>query len=198
MGERTIEVLTLCTGNACRSPMAAALLARHLAARRVDAVVRSAGTRAWAQGATALTQDAMREYGVDLAAHRNAQLDAAVLARADLVLVMTRDHVAMAVARCPAVEPRAFLVGELARLGTRVGPPARDEPVRDWAGRVAAARPPGRPIGRAGEEVADPVGEPLAVHRRTAATLDRHLATIAELLATPAELGHSRTHTVAE
>ena len=42
----------VCTGNACRSPMAAAILQRRLAERGVDARVTSAGTMPWSSGAT--------------------------------------------------------------------------------------------------------------------------------------------------
>ncbi|NCY17327.1 MAG: low molecular weight protein arginine phosphatase, partial [Actinobacteria bacterium] len=38
-----MEILVVCSGNTCRSPMAMALLAHHLEARGMDARVHSAG-----------------------------------------------------------------------------------------------------------------------------------------------------------
>ena len=176
----------VCTGNACRSPMAAALLARRLADHGVGANVRSAGTRAWRVGATDHSVTVMVEHGLDISAHRNRQLSLDDVDAADLVLGMTRKHVKMAVARRPQAFDRTFLVGELARLGTALGPRTPAEPVRDWLVRVAACRPSHRPLGRAVDEVPDPVGEPIDVYRKTAARLDRDLTTVAALLA-----GHS-------
>jgi protein-tyrosine phosphatase len=102
---------------------------------------------------------------------------------ADLVLGMTRDHVSIANARSPGARRRTFLVGELARLGADIGPRGESEPVVTWAGRAAEARPTSRPLGRAMDEIADPVGEPIDVYRRTAAELDARLTEIAALLA---------------
>src|SRR6266480_979926 len=98
----------VCTGNACRSPMAAAILQQRLAERGVDARVTSAGTRPWSSGAPEPAVEVMRERGL--------------VEEADIVLGMTRDHVSIAIARSPRARGRAFLVGELARLGADVGP----------------------------------------------------------------------------
>jgi protein-tyrosine phosphatase len=171
----------VCTGNICRSPMAEVLLRARLAARGVDASVSSAGTLAWGGPATANACIAVDELGVDMRGHLSQQLTADLVRPADLVLGMTRDHVWRATRLDPDAASRSFLVGEILRLGARVGPRAADESVRDWAARVASERPDG-PIGVYGDEVADPVGEPLHVYRATAARLDRDLRALADLL----------------
>jgi protein-tyrosine-phosphatase len=94
--------------------MAAAILRRRLADRGVEARVRSAGTRAWDVGATAGAVEVMRDHGIDLSAHRGCQLTAELVAEADLVLGMTRDHVAIAAARCPPRRPAGRAVDEIA------------------------------------------------------------------------------------
>lgn len=173
----------VCTGNACRSPMAAAFLQQRLAERGIDAQVTSAGTRAWSQGATDDAIAVMREHGLEISAHENRQLTRELVEDADIVLGMTRDHVSIANARSPDARRRTFLVGELARLGAEVGPRRESEPVAIWAERAAATRPLSRPLGRAMDEIADPAGEPIDVYRRTAAQLDERLTEIAALLA---------------
>ena len=173
----------VCSGNACRSPIAAAILQQRLADRGVDARVTSAGTMPWSAGATEPAVEVMREHGLDISGHENRQLTRELVDQADLVLGMTRDHVSFAVARSPATAGRTFLVGELARLGGQVGPRNASEPLARWAERAANARPPKRPLGRAVDEIADPVGEPIEVYRRTAAELDDRLTEIAALLA---------------
>ena len=162
--------------------MAEAILRDHLHRRGVAARVHSAGTLAWRGGASEGARDALRERGLDAGSHRSRRLDADLVGGADLVLAMTRTH-AWAVARhATGADRRTFLPAELARLGGLVGPPTPGETVAEWAGRVAARRPDPRVPGRAGEEVADPAGEPLAVYRATAARLDVDLARVADLL----------------
>jgi protein-tyrosine phosphatase len=180
--QATFRVMTVCTGNICRSPMAEVLLRTRLAERGVDASVASAGTLAWGGPATANSCIVVDELGVNLRGHLSQQLTADLVGPADLVLGMTRDHVWRATRLDAGATDRSFLIGELVRLGRRVGPRAEGEPVRDWAARVAAERVDGRPIGQVGDEVADPVGEPIHVYRATAARLDHDVRAIAELL----------------
>lgn len=94
------RVLFVCSGNTCRSPMAAALLRRALATKlRVDPerlaaagyVVASAGLHA-APGdfASSGARAAMTQRGIDLSTHRSRPLDAPLLAAQDHVFVMTQ------------------------------------------------------------------------------------------------------------
>ena len=163
--------------------MAEALLQTHLEARGVRARVHSAGTLHWNGPATEPAIAVMRERGIDMSAHRSRALTPTLLHEADLVLGMTRSHVWAVASHAPEAAGRAFLIGELVRLGGRVGPRQANEPVRAWVARVAAARPADTPIGRATDEVADPLGKPMNVFRETAGRLDAELRAVAALLA---------------
>ena len=182
-----IEVLVVCTGNICRSPMAEALLRAHLEANGTIADVASAGTMAWGGGATDHAVEVMREHGLDLAGHESRQLDRALVESADLVLGMTRTHVDRVSTLVPDAADRTFLVGELVRLSDGVEARGPDEPMREWAARVAQSRPRRIAVGRVEDEVPDPVGEPLAVYRMTAARLDRDLRALASRLVVATE-----------
>jgi len=162
--------------------MGEALLRAHLGTRGLAARVHSAGTLAWGGPATANAVLAMRELGHTIEGHLSRSLTDELVAAADLVLGMTREHVWRASRAAPDAITRTFVVGELVRLGRAVGARGRDESVREWAARVAATRPEG-PVGRVGDEIDDPVGEPIAVYRATAARLDGDLGAIAALLA---------------
>ena len=91
------RLVLLCTGNTCRSPLAAAAFREELGpdAERVE--VLSAGTAAWdGQPASAGASEAAARVGLDLTAHRSRRPDADLLSGADLVLVMEREHASAA------------------------------------------------------------------------------------------------------
>jgi protein-tyrosine-phosphatase len=163
--------------------MAEAMLRARLAGRGLDARVHSAGFVAWPGPSPPALVAVMREYGLDLSGHASRSVTGALVAGADLVLGMTREHVWGVLAHDPDAGARTFLIVEAARLGTAVGPRRRDEGLRAWAARVADGRPAGRPLGRPDDEIADPIGEPLDVVRATAARLDAAAGTIAALVA---------------
>ncbi len=95
-------VLFVCTGNTCRSPMAAALFRRLLAEARgvreeeLEARgwrVLSAGTAAGYGGAASEEAElAVKEYGADLSGHVSRPVSLAMIEDADRVFVMTRRH----------------------------------------------------------------------------------------------------------
>jgi protein-tyrosine phosphatase len=182
-GDGRCDILVVCTGNIARSAMAEAMLRARLAGRALEVRVRSAGLVAWPGSAPTPVGDAMREYGLDLSAHASQPVTGALVADADLVLGMTREHVWGVLAHDPEATPRTFLMAELARLGPEVGPRRPAELPRAWVARVAARRPAGRAFGRADDAIADPLGEPTEVVRATAARLDAAAQTIAALLA---------------
>ena len=177
------SILVVCTGNIARSAMAAEMLRARLDGRASRTEVRSAGFVPWPGPPPPTVVAAMREYDLDVSAHASQPLRTGLVSEADLVLGMTREHVWGVLAREPGADTRTFLVEELARLGTEVGARRPDEPLRAWASRVAARRPPGRIVGRPEDEVPDPLGESVDVVRATAARLDAATATIASLVA---------------
>jgi protein-tyrosine phosphatase len=164
--------------------MAEALLRAHVESFGSGVSVRSAGTTAWNASPPDEAMATMREMGLDISQHRPQQLTAELIEHADVVLGMTRDHLGRAINLAPGASDRAFLVPEFVRLAQRTEPRREGEDVRDWVRRIAAARSEHPVAGRAGDEVTDPLGEPIAVYRATAARLDADLREVARILTT--------------
>ncbi len=135
------RILLVCTGNICRSPLAAALMERAFAERGVEGIeVSSAGTGAW-DGAPASEGAYLvgLEQELDLSGHRARLLTRDLVEQSSIILTMARHHRA----RVDELggEGRVFVLGE-------------------YAGRSGEAA-----------EVSDPFGGDLDVYRDTCAEL---------------------------
>ncbi|MGI4811988.1 MAG: low molecular weight protein-tyrosine-phosphatase [Janthinobacterium lividum] len=101
------NLLIVCTGNICRSPMGMAILQRLLPA----VTVTSAGTNALI-GAQAdpLAVELIQQHGLDLTMHRGKQIDADTARRADLILVMEKYHKVFIESRYVFAQGKTFLI----------------------------------------------------------------------------------------
>ncbi|TAG29000.1 MAG: low molecular weight protein arginine phosphatase [Verrucomicrobia bacterium] len=89
-------IVTVCTANICRSPMAEALLRHALKAEAAplrDCQVVSAGVAArMGERVSANSVDALAKVGLRISDHRSQPLTQELADRADLVLCMTESH----------------------------------------------------------------------------------------------------------
>lgn len=108
------QVLLVCTGNTCRSPMAAGILTSLLPAEIADGVrVVSAGTGANpGSPAAALAVSTLASRGIDIRDHRSAGLTADLVRRSDLILGMEPQHLDRVRELVPEAAGRAHLITE--------------------------------------------------------------------------------------
>lgn len=135
------RILTVCTGNICRSPMAETLLRARLA--DLDVRVHSAGTRALVgERMPPFARELSRAHGAaeeDVEAHRARWLIEPVAEDADLILAMSREHRTAAVELAPRLVRQTFTIREFARLSASLSDP-HIRAAADEAGTTARAR----------------------------------------------------------
>lgn len=109
-----IGVLFVCTGNTCRSPLAAALFER--AVRRTApglARATSAGVGALeGEPASPGARTVAGELGLDLESHRSRSVTPELVAAADLILTMERRHKERVLAMAPQAAGKVFTLAE--------------------------------------------------------------------------------------
>ena len=183
MVTRHMHVLFVCTGNTCRSPMAAALLGARLAEAGLEATVRSAGTLFDGRPATDHGVACMAERGLDTTSHRSRKITPAVVKEPDLVIGLARSHVRDVVTLASDTWPRTFTLKELVRRGEEHGGRG-GEPLDEWLAKLAAGRKLSDMLGDTeADDVADPIGGPKRAYDKTAAELDNLTRRLARLLA---------------
>lgn len=109
------RILTVCTGNICRSPLAEQLL--RVGLDGLDVAVNSAGTEALV--GRPMDERAARysaQSGGDPSKHRARQLTVEQLRDADLVLTASRDHRRRVVETLPRASQYTFTLREFERL----------------------------------------------------------------------------------
>ena len=108
------NILVVCIGNICRSPMAEGLLKRALfASNKGDCVVNSAGLGALVgQPPDAKACQLMIESGIDISDYRACQINKEMIRKADLILVMELAHKIAIEESETSAKGKVFRVGE--------------------------------------------------------------------------------------
>ncbi|MFN2509094.1 MAG: serine hydroxymethyltransferase, partial [Chthoniobacterales bacterium] len=114
------NVLFVCTGNICRSPMAEGLFRRLLGNRR-DITVASAGVHAVrGQPPSAFAIEVLRDEGVDITGLRSQPLTATLVEQATHIFAMTGAHLENIHMLFPHGADKSFLLREFEEPGTTV------------------------------------------------------------------------------
>jgi protein-tyrosine phosphatase len=126
--------------------------------------------------------DVLAARGIDVSGHRSRVVTAGDLARADLILGVSREHVRHAAVLVPQSWPRAFTLRELARRGQEAGRRGTAEPLGDWLARAAPRRDRRELLGASpGDDIADPLGGTRQGFEATASLLDQLTHELADL-----------------
>lgn len=183
-----IDILVICTGNICRSPMGEGLLARGLAEAGHDVRVSSAGTHATLGAVDTHVRDLMEGAGLDVSSHRSRQVERDMLVEADLVIGMDRGHVRHVVMLEPSILERTFTLKELVRRGEAVGGRRPGEPFDVWLKRVGEGREPSELLGSdPRDDIADPYGRRSSHYRRAAEEIAALTSELVRLVGRPAD-----------
>ena len=105
-------ILFVCTGNVCRSPMAAGIFRRAVEGRGEYQVL-SAGLGA-AEGVppSAHAVEAVKELGIDISGMRSRMLTAELVRQADYIFGMTHSHIDTVATLYPQAAEKTFLLRE--------------------------------------------------------------------------------------
>jgi protein-tyrosine-phosphatase len=153
-----MDVLFVCTGNTCRSPMAEAIMRRLIEERDLSGSVGSAGLRA----ETVIAPNAVRALqrrGIAVHERAAVQLTEEMVDDASLVLCMTEEQRQILAEAVPRSAERISAWGHFVARAAAGSPPARIRPIRQAALEGAY-------------DVPDPAGQDEAVYEATAATIE--------------------------
>ncbi len=122
-----LRLLFVCSGNICRSPMAAGLADRVAMELGLEVEIRSAGTLGIVDRPADPKMVAVaREIGIDLRDHRSQGLTAELVGWADRVLVMELEHAEAVTVLHEGAVPK------IVQLGPLVGQPHIADPIGSW------------------------------------------------------------------
>ncbi len=112
MTSKNFNILFVCSGNSCRSPIAEGLMKIKLPAEyRERVVVRSAGTLGLdGNPATHFAIQVARDLGAEISQHRSQGVSEELVNEADLIFAMTPEHKSYLEKAFPEVRENVFLL----------------------------------------------------------------------------------------
>jgi protein-tyrosine-phosphatase len=168
---RAFRVLFVCSGNTCRSPMAAGICRGFLAHLRMEGEVEvaSAGLHAFpGEPASWEAVAVMAERGIDISGHRTACLTLAGVQQADLILTMDERQKYSLLELYPDAAGKTFMLKEYTAAPEAGRPPGAGRPQGE-AARAGA--------GRAGQyDIPDPFGQTREAYRQCSMELTSAVA----------------------
>jgi protein-tyrosine-phosphatase len=110
-----VNILFVCTGNTCRSPMAQGLLEKMAKDRGLNINIKSAGIFALdGQRASKEAIEVLKEDGIDISSHRANMIHRDLLKEADLILTMSISHKEALIFKYDFVKEKIYTLKEYA------------------------------------------------------------------------------------
>ncbi len=127
----TINIIFVCTGNTCRSPMAEGICQKYFASILGCAVdeldnfgykVMSAGVAAMdGMSASAHSEQVCRQHGISLQEHKASPLTMKDIQDCDLIFVMGHAHLQSIIEYCPQADQKTFLLDDESDIADPIG-----------------------------------------------------------------------------
>lgn len=182
------NILFICTGNTCRSPIAEGLMRRLALDAGLELSIQSAGVAAMVGGPiSAHSKKVLEDKGVQTDFASQA-VNAELVAKADLILTMTLRHKQQVLSRFPEVADKIYALKEYARSEDEAG---QDRELvemlleQSLAGTLRAPDKTRSAIFADREEdcdISDPFGGSLRDYRMCAEEIEDHLKLIIKRL----------------
>jgi protein-tyrosine phosphatase len=135
--------------------------------------VASAGTIADGTPPPEPAVQVMAVLGLDIEGRPSRRVDVGALEEADLIIAMTRQHLLEVATMNQAALERSFTLVDLIKRAQRVGGPAADESLSQWARRLSAGRTQRSVLSLpTSEDIVDPMGRSLNSYRKVAKAID--------------------------
>ncbi len=110
-------ILFVCTGNICRSPMAAGIMRQRIAALGLTDQIQVLSAGVWAENGHEASQNArivLEQRGISLNDHQSQNVTPTLLSQASIVLVMEEAHRRSLFYLAPQHLSKVFLLTEMA------------------------------------------------------------------------------------
>ena len=95
MNQKKLNILFVCSGNVCRSPMAEGILKNKIPNILKNKIkVLSAGTNTVnGMRVSAFAEEVAKKYNVNISLHKSKQLNEEIITKSDFIFTMSQDHI---------------------------------------------------------------------------------------------------------